>query len=281
MEDSLFVIVFEVLALEETFFGLGDDEVAVEAGDVVNRDALRAGGFAFVEVGAVAESFGFHLAGHGENAFGAFGLSLGKEVQRGDFSRGEEHGRGVFTGCYASTASDAGGGVKRFISLVFFNRDVVGVRCGACADVYITAGGDDAVKSRAVDHEVAQDGECLGAERFDPDGVAVFELAHVELAGGDLAFGAVRHTIDGQRAHAANAFSAVVVEVDRFLVVGDESFVDDVEHFQEGAVFRDVVRLVGFDTAFGLRVFLAPDFEGKIEGFGHGKSFLLSRLSWF
>lgn len=183
--------------LAKPLLGLGHDEVAVEAGDVIDRDAFRAGGFAFVKVGAVAETFHFHLIGHGKNALGAFGLALGKEVQRSDFRRGEEHGGGIFAGCHAGTASDAGGGVKRFIRLVLFNRDVVGVGGGTCAHVDVPAGGDDAVKRGAVDDEVAQNRECLGAEGFDPDRIAVLELAHVELAGRHLAFGTVGNAVDG------------------------------------------------------------------------------------
>ena len=268
-----------MLDLAKTLLGLGNDEVAVEAGDVIDRDAFRASGFAFVEVGAVAEAFYFHLVCHGEYTLGTFRLALRKEVQRSDFRRGEEHGRGVFAGGNARSTSNAGGGVKCFVSFVLFNLNVVGIRCGTSADVYITASGDDAVKSSTVNDEVTKDRECLSAEGLNPDGVAILELAHVELAGGDFALRTVRYAVNGQRAHAANAFTAIVVKVDGFLVVGDESFIDDIEHFQEGGVLGDIGRFVGFDAAFGLGIFLTPDLEGKIEGFSHNESFLLSRLS--
>ena len=45
--------------------------------------------------------------------------------------------------------------------------------------------------------------------------VAVVELAHVELAGGGAALGAVGAAVDHHRARAADALAAVVVEGDR------------------------------------------------------------------
>ena len=44
---------------------------------------------------------------------------------------------------------------------------------------------------------------------------------------------AVGHAVDRQRAGAADAFAAVVVEVDRFLPIHHDPLVDDVEHLQE------------------------------------------------
>ena len=118
----------------------------------------------------------------------------------------------------------------------------------------------DAVEGAAIDDQVADDGKGGGPERLDRDRVAVAEFAHVELAGGGGCFGAVRDAVDHQRAHAADAFAAVVVEGNGLLALGDEVLVENVEHFQERHLGNDVADLVGFEAALGLAGFLSPDF---------------------
>src|ERR1035437_7826733 len=68
----------------ELFLDEGDAVVAVHAGDVFHADFLRAGGFALVLVGAIAESFGVHLSDHGEHAFVAFRLALREQGEVAD-----------------------------------------------------------------------------------------------------------------------------------------------------------------------------------------------------
>jgi L-alanine-DL-glutamate epimerase-like enolase superfamily enzyme len=65
--------------------------IAVEAGDVIDADFLRAGGFALVLVGAVAESFGIHLADHGEHSLVAFRLALRQVAEVGNLGGHEQH----------------------------------------------------------------------------------------------------------------------------------------------------------------------------------------------
>ena len=55
------------------------------------------------------------------------------------------------------------------------------------------------------------------------DLVAVVELAHVELAGGRALLRAVGLAVDHQRAGAADALAAVVVEDDRLLALVDRA----------------------------------------------------------
>ena len=86
----------------------------------------------------------------------------------------------------------------------------------------------------------------------------------MQLAGGHL-LAAVRHAVDGEGAHTADTFAAVVVEHDGFLAFVHEFLVHDVEHFKERSLIRDVLSLVGFNAALSLSILLAPDLERKIE----------------
>ena len=51
-----------------------------------------------------------------------------------------------------------------------------------------------------------------------------------KLAGRDRFFVAVRNTVNGERAHAANTFATIMVEVNGLAAAGDDAFVDDIEH---------------------------------------------------
>src|SRR5690606_41721828 len=75
---------------------------------------------------------------------------------------------------------------------------------------------------RAVDDQVLDDRERRGPPRPGVDDVAVLELAHVQLARGGGPLGAVRGAVDDQRAHAADALAAVVVERDGLPALGHE-----------------------------------------------------------
>ena len=54
----------------------GAEVLALHLGDEVDGDILGAGGLAFADVGAVAESFFVHLGNHALDAAGALGVSL-------------------------------------------------------------------------------------------------------------------------------------------------------------------------------------------------------------
>jgi hypothetical protein len=84
-------------------------------------------------------------------------------------------------------------------------------------------------------------GNAVGAPRLDGDGLAVLEAAHVQLAGGGARFGPCGDAVDHQRAGAADALAAVVVEGDRLLALRDQPLVEHVEHLEERHVGRDVV----------------------------------------
>ena len=157
-------------------------------------------------------------------------------------------------------AWDACGGIHGLVGLVLGNGDGVGIghTSGSGADVATSL--YDFVEGGAVHHQVADDGEGFGTPRLNPNLVAVVELAHVKLAGGDAIVVAVGTTIDIEAAHAADAFATVVVETDGVgdAVVG-EFLVELVEHLEERAVGADVVDFVGLEVSLGTGVLLPPD----------------------
>ena len=77
--------------------------------------------------------------------------------------------------------------------------------------------------------------------------------------------GAVRHTVDDQRAHTANTFAAVVVESKAFLALLHLFFVHDVQHFEEGHVRGNVVDLDSFELSLGLGILLTPNLQSQIQ----------------
>ena len=235
---------------------------------MLDADFLRAGGFALVLVGAVAEALGVHLADHRQHALVALRLALRQVPEVGNLGGDEEHGTCIFARGHAGPAADAGSGIERGIRLVLGNGNGIGIHCRAGAHVDVATGSDDAVEGGAVHDQVADHRERIGAERLDPDGVAIAELAHVHLAGGDAALLAVRDAVDGERAGAADALAAVVIEVDRLLALDHEALIDDIEHFQKRGFLGNVLGLVGFDLALGLGPGLPPNFECEV----HGKS---------
>ena len=90
----------------------------------------------------------------------------------------------------------------------------------------------------------------------------------MDLTRGDAAILAVGNPIDGQRAGTANAFTAVVIEVDRLGAFVDQALVDDVQHLQKRSFFRNILRLVGFDAALVVWAGLTPDLESELQ-LGH------------
>src|ERR1035438_6961727 len=95
--------------------------------------------------------------------------------------------------------------------------------------------------------------------------IAILEVAHVQLADGGRALGTVRHAIDHETAHAADALAAIVVEGYRLFVLGDQTFIEYVEHLQERHLRIDIRDFVTHHQAFFARVALPPDMEGKFH----------------
>lgn len=93
----------------KSVFEFSFDKLAVEAGDVAQRNVLGALGCAGAGVGAVAKTELVHLLHHGAGAAGALDLALGKEGKLADLGRYKQHGRAVFARCDTCAATDTGG----------------------------------------------------------------------------------------------------------------------------------------------------------------------------
>jgi hypothetical protein len=171
----------------------------------------------------------------------------------------EQMRRRVLAGGDARAAADARGGVHRLLGHVFGNQDRVAVLRAADVDGAVAARGDDAIESAPIDDEILHDGEGLRPPRLDGDGVAVLEPAHVELTDRGAAIGSVRHAVDDEAAHPANAFATVGVERDGVLALFRQPFVDDVEHFEKRHVGRHVLRGVIDQASGGGGTALPPD----------------------
>ena len=251
----------ENLAIPYLIGEFGADVFAVQASDVGDRFVLGADGFASTGVGAVTKSEFVHLGHHEFRTTCGFYATLGEEGELRNLGRNEEHGATVLTSGHASAATDARGAVHGLIGVGFGDEDGVGVLCLSGADGGVTAGGLDFVEGGAIDHAVLDDGEGSGAPRFYGDDVAIVETTHVELAGGGALCGfAVGRTVDVEGAHAADAFSAVVVEDEGLFSVVNEFLVEDIEHFEEGGVVGNVLHFALFEMSGVLGPVLLPIF---------------------
>ena len=243
------------------FSAFGFDKLAVETGDIAQRNVFGALGGAGTGVGAVAEAEFVHTANHGAGATFAFNLTLGEECKLAYLGRNEEHCRTIFAGCHAGAAADAGSGVHGDVGNVLRDRSCVGIGSAATVERYIAAGLLDFVECVAVNHEVTDNRECSRAPGLDGDGVAIVEFAHVELACGDALNGSVGMTVDVERAHAADTLAAVAVENNGLFVVLNELLVEHVKHFEERRACRNVVEVIVDELTLLFRTTLTPDFE--------------------
>src|SRR4029079_14067519 len=109
----------------------------------------------------------------------------------------------------AGAAADAGGGVHGRLRHILRDQDRVAVLRSAELPRGVPARRDDAVERAAVHDQILHDWKRLGAPRLDDDRLAVLEATHVQLADRGPTVGAVRHAVDDEAAHAADAFAAV------------------------------------------------------------------------
>ena len=184
-----------------------------------------------------------------EGAAIALGLALREDAQVGDFGAGKKRRGGVGAGGDAGSAADAGGGVHGAVGDLFGDGDGVAVGSAAGGDGDVAAGGDDAVEGAAVDHQVLDDGEGVGAPGLQVEFVAVFEVAHGELADRGGAKRAVGFAVDHEAAGAADAFAAIVFESDGVVRPSGSALVQHVEHLKQGHVGVDIVHGIADELA--------------------------------
>src|SRR3954447_11383866 len=196
------------------------EQVVVEPGDGLHRDALRAGGGALTDVGATAEALPVLLGDHVDHPLVALRLALREQAEVSDLRGGEQHRGAVRTGRDAGAAADAGGRVEGRVRVLLRDRDRVRLGSGSRRDTDVATRLDDPVERAPVHGEVLDPRERAGPPGLDVDRVAVLERPHVELARGRL-LGAVRLAVDHDAAHAADALAAVVVEGDGIVAVED------------------------------------------------------------
>lgn len=242
----------------EEVFDLGGGVIAVELRDHVEGNAFGADGLAFTDVCAPAKTFCIHSADHREGAAVFFNLTLGKVVHMGDLGGGKEHRRSVGTGGDAGPATDTCGGVHGGVGGLLGDGNGVGIDRAASTGGDKAAGLNDAVERRTIDDEVFNDGKGFGTPGLDGDGLTVFKVAHMELAGGGFFFGTVWDAVDGKGAHPADAFAAIVIKSEGFLAFGDEVLAEEVEHFEEGRILGDFIELIFLEAALIERALLAP-----------------------
>ena len=246
------------------FYGATEDAAevfAIHAGDVLHTDAFGAFGFASCDVGAVAEAFRVHLLDHVLYAARGFHLTLRQHRQVGYLGPHKQHSGSIRAGRHASTTTNTGSRIKGVRSLIFFHRDGVSVLRLTGVDRDVASGLNNAVEGIAVDHQVFHNGKSFGPEGLNDYRIAIIKVAHVQLTGGGTGIGSVRMTVDDHAAGAADTFATVVFERYRLFLLGNQLLVKDIEHLQEGHVLGYLVELIGFEVAFGVFVFLSPDFE--------------------
>ena len=89
-EKAFFTTVL-IIGPKESIAQLGSNELAVQAGDIADADALGALGLAGTGVGAVSESQLIHLGEHGLGATGSLYLTLRKQSQLANLGTYKQH----------------------------------------------------------------------------------------------------------------------------------------------------------------------------------------------
>src|SRR5205814_4347576 len=105
------------------------------------------------------------------------------------------------------------------------------------------------------------------ARRLARDLRAVAKLSHVKFAHRARMIGSVWFAVDRERASAANTFTAIRVERDRFLSAFDQGLIENVEHFEKRGVRRNVAHFVIDEFAWRLSIFLLTNLEFEIHSY--------------
>ena len=71
------------------------------------------------------------------------------------------------------------------------------------------------------------------------NGITVFKLAHMQLAGGDQSVWAMCLAVDKHGACATNPLSAIVIKSDRVYPLFHQLFIEHIHHFQKRHIWRN------------------------------------------
>jgi len=243
------------------------EEVSVELRNHLGADFFGACSLALGEVAAISKTFDIHLVHHSFDAAIALCLALGEVSEVGDFGGHEEHGGAVFAGGDTSAAADASRCIHGLVRFGFGNGQCIGIGCPASVDGDITSCLYNAVQGRTVNDQVTDDRKGLGAPGLHINFIAVVEVAHVQLAGGDAFVSAMWLAINHHRAHATNAFAAVVIKGNGLLAVVGQVFIEDVHHFQKGHMRADIAECIFLHFTGLLRSSLTPNVQLEFHRF--------------
>ena len=253
------------------------EELAVEAGDVVDGDAFWTFHLAGTGVGAVTEAELFHLRDHILSPSSGLWTALWKQSERTYPCGHKEHRRAVFTGCNASTATNAGSGVHALLSVFVRDENVVGILSGTCSNRDESTSLKNLVEGTAINHQVLDDRETSASERLDSNGSTILEVTHEKLASGDVIVRTVRAAVNEQRASTADTLTTVVVERHRtaalaasvngywIVTLTDQLLIEDVKHFEERVFLLYSGNMISLKRTLFLGVLLTPYLKIEIH----------------
>jgi len=155
--------------------------------------------------------------------------------------------------------------VHGFLCIRLGNRKSIRVRCAPRVDRDESTSLNDLVEGGSIRDEIFDDRKRASAPRFDDDHVTILEPAHVQLTHGRSTIGSVRHTIDGQRTRATNAFPAIGIECDWLLPLLDKLDIQLVDHLEERGILAHVFDVVRDETTGTLSITLSPDLEREFH----------------
>ena len=137
---------------------------AIQFRDETCADLGRANGFAFVGVGAIAETFRVHLPAPFSDARERSGCALRQKGQMRNLRRGEKHRGSVRARRRTGAAANAGCCFHRQIGVMFRHRNRVRFRGGTGAGGDETAGLHDAIERAAIDDQILAPAEKIWRE---------------------------------------------------------------------------------------------------------------------
>src|SRR5690606_31015545 len=119
-----------------------------------------------------------------------------------------------------------------------------------CTNSNITARCLNTVERTSVHNQIFDNRKGFRPERLYVNSLPVIEFSHVELAGSSSFFFTVRTTVYCEGATSTNTFSAVVIESYRFISLVHKVFIENIQHFEKGHVFANVIYIIFDKFAF-------------------------------